>query len=200
MRQINIAIIIFCLALITGCANQIAKLPKYDKSLKNDPQQATIVLRIDNFDYLDLKRVNKGTAEDIKTLALANDEYRVLKPSRLIIPYGYAQTLYTIAPGTYYIASLVNNAEAGVYYSAAPGLDANNVVNYAAFTVKPGDVVYIGDIECQWQSTNKVKKLVMHDKLAEVKKDLTIAGFADLATKMSKAEVYARGSVIPENP
>lgn len=108
--------------------------------------------------------------------------------------YNYVQSLFTIEPGTYYISFLAIDSDKGVYYSDAPGLDPKGRVEYGAFTVQPGEVLYLGDVDCQWKSTNKVKKLTLQDQISEVKKDLDSAGHPDLAAKIVNAKFIPRGA------
>lgn len=130
---------------------------------------------------------------DSNALALAVTEYRISKPNSFFRPFSYSHEIYSIEPGTYYISLVGNDFEQGIYYSEAPGINKDGVIAYGAFQVKAGEVVYLGDIECQWHSTNKVKKIQVLDKLAAVKKDLQDAGMHQLAARIVPTRFYSQG-------
>ncbi len=218
--------VIFASFCLVSCASQVAKLPKYDHFQRN-PQFATVVVRLNNFDYLDLKRITKNDDEtslqthsaekqnmeqlkaaqvkgyDLrklitpKQLDLTTNEFRIMKPARSPIPYSYSQSLYTIKPGIYYISYMAILSDQGVYYTEAAGLSPRGEIAYGAFEIKAGEVLYIGDLDAQWKSSNLVKKISVLDQLTQVKKDLTAAGHADLAAKITKAQFYAKGEMLP---
>ncbi len=142
--------------------------------------------------FADQARAHNNT----KTLSLDVTEYRILKPNFFFTPFSYARELYAIEPGTYYISLLGIDSEQGIYYSDAPGVNKDGIIAYGAFEIKPGEVLYLGDIECQWRSTNAVKKILVHDKLAAVKKDLQDAGLHQIAAQITTAKMYTHGQNI----
>lgn len=186
MQKIFKVLIIFSAIVLLGCGTQVAKLQTLDKTDLAPNQRATIVVKIDNFDYLDLVKYDPANPQIAK-------QYRVLKPNRVLV-YNYAQSVYALEPGIYYISFLAIDSDKGVYYSDAPGINADGKIAYGAFEVKAGDVFYLGDIECQWQSTNKVKKIRVKDELSMVKKDLAFAGHNDLAAKIVKGKLMLNGA------
>lgn len=189
MQKVYKFLIIVTSLLLFGCGNEIAKLPRFDGP-KQQADQSLVVVKLDNFDYLDITRIEEPVDKDSKPL-----QYRIMKTPRLLLTT-YTKSLYTIEPGTYYISFIAIDSDKGVYYSAAPGIDAQGKIAYGAFKIHPGDVVYLGDIECRWQSTNKIKKILQLDKLAEVKRDLNSAGKGDLASKIVPVKLYSSGTSI----
>lgn len=225
---------LFSVLLLNGCGNQVAKLQKY--TIDDEDAQCLLVVKINNFDYLDLKRLrgtdgqnsskeqviekksiatasisdeekqtdrydlkqlfNKNKANKKTALAFPKSEYRILRPNAFFLPFSYAHTIYHIQPGTYYISYVAIESQAGVYYSEAPGLNNAGTIAYGAFTIKPGEVLYLGDLECQWHSSNKIKKFQVVDKLTTVKKDLYSAGLTELSEKITNAKFYTSGTNI----
>lgn len=186
MLKILKTLIVFSVIVFLGCGAQIAKLQTLDKTDLAPGQRATIVVKIDNFDYLDLVKYDPENPQMAKP-------HRVLKPSRVLV-YNYSQSVYALEPGIYYISFLAIDSDKGVYYSDAPGINAEGKIAYGAFEVKAGEVLYLGDLECQWQSTNKVRKIRVKDELTMVKKDLAFAGHNDLAAKIVKGKLMLNGS------
>lgn len=182
--------VVLSVFLLSGCTTQVARLPLHNDKAYPTNDNAILVVKLDNFDYLDITKIDENALPVTPPV-----QYRILKPQRLFIA-SYAKSMYAITPGTYYISFIAIDSDKGVYYSEAPGLDAQGTVAYGAFTVRPGEVIYLGDLECQWRSTNKVKKLSLLHKLAEVKKDLDLAGHPDLAAKIVDAKFFPRGANI----
>lgn len=190
MLKIFKSLIVLCAVALIGCGAQVAKLQTLDKSDLAPHQRATVVVKIDNFDYLDLVKYDPANPQMAK-------QYRVLKPNRVLV-YNYSQSVYALEPGIYYISFLAIDSDKGVYYSDAPGINAEGKIAYGAFEVKAGDVLYLGDLECQWQSTNKVRKIRVKDELNSVKKDLAFAGHNDLAAKIVKGKLLLNGSKLSQ--
>jgi hypothetical protein len=235
-----------CLSVVfvSGCGSQVAKLQKYDPQINYAQQQATVVVRIDNFDYFDLSRLDRSatitptessnieqtqvsdngaakTADpgfslnqinklDLRKLVASFDstpkqqqkaanDYRIMKANRWMISNGYSDVIYTIEPGIYYISYVATETGPKVYYSAAPGLSSDNVIAYGAFDIKPGDVLYLGDIECRWNSSTKIKKLVLRNNLAAVKRDLINSGYTQIANRITLAKFYTNGTRVKAN-
>jgi hypothetical protein len=117
------------------------------------------------------------------------NEYRILRNSRSPIPYTYADSIYTIAPGVYYISFVEYQNESTMYHTIAHGLN-KGVITYGAFDIKPGAVLYLGDISCTWKGRNQIQKLNVTHNLVDVKNNLVSAGYQKLAEKIDIAKFY----------
>lgn len=124
------------------------------------------------------------------------NEYRIVRGSRSFIPYTYADSIYTIAPGVYYISFIEYQNESTMYHTITPGIDKQGMVTYGAFDIKPGAVLYLGDISCTWKGRNQVQKLNVTHNLVEVKQNLISAGYQKLAEKIDTAKFYSSGTNI----
>lgn len=190
MRRIFISFVLSCTVFVFGCTSQVEKLTTINKTVRQDGDKAMVVVKINNFDYLDITKLDNISAKP--------QQYRILKPQRMFV-YNYAQSMYSIEPGIYYISFIAIDSSQGVYYSEAPGIDAQGKVAYGAFEIKAGEVLYLGDFECQWKSTNTIKKLSLFNKLNEVKRDLDLVGHQDLAAKITTAKYYPKGATLSLN-
>ncbi|MCA9339271.1 hypothetical protein KC939_02900 [Candidatus Saccharibacteria bacterium] len=170
----------------------MAKLQPYEPNAAGS-EPTLVVVKINNFDYLDIRRISNNSQENNKSI-VNNDEFRILKSSYFFKPFTYANTIYSIEPGTYYISFIAIDSEQGVYYSEAPGIDVAGSITYGAFEIKPGEVLYLGDLECQWRSTNKVKKFIAHSNFVEVQKDLSSAGLSKIAAQIQPRKLIPAGS------
>jgi hypothetical protein len=168
----------------------VAKLPHLDETLKIASGRAVLVVKLENFDYLDITKVQNTADPESYPV-----RYRILKTPLMFVDT-YAKAMYSIEPGTYYISFIAIDSQNGVYYSDAPGLDPEGAIAYGAFKIQAGEVLYLGDVDCRWQSTNKIKKLSLAHKLPEVQKDLSSAGHPDLAAKIVMAKFFAKGSKV----
>ncbi len=94
MRKIIWSCVICSLFTLVGCATNVARLPKLDANPQST--DAILIVRVDNFDYLDLTKVEPNLGDD------PPQQYRILKPSLMFID-SYARAVYKIEAGTYYI-------------------------------------------------------------------------------------------------
>lgn len=154
-----------------------------DANLSADPN-----IREQQEARLDLRSLIGGSPSPVEP-QISND-YRIVRNSRSFIPYTYADSIYTIAPGIYYISFIEYQNESTMYHTVNPGLDKKGIVTYGAFEIKPGAVLYLGDISCSWKGRNQIKKLDVTYNLAEVKKNLIAAGYPTLAEKIEIAKFY----------
>ena len=137
----------------------------------------------------------KASQPSSNYLAEAADTYRVLKAPKFLNT-GYSKSIYTIEPGTYYISYAYCNDDNDERFTKLPGLTADGAVEYGAFVVKPGDVVYLGDIEVDWLRPSSDKMFVVGGDLNAVKKDLLSANYNDIVSKLKMATYLPRGSRI----
>ena len=189
MQKIFSYLMIGSLLMLVGCTSEVAKLPHMDPNMRIAQDRAVLVVKVGNFDYLDITKVDSA---DPKSRSV---KYRILKPSKMFLDT-YAKQIYDIEAGTYYISFVAIDSANGTYYSEAPGLDTHGSIAYGAFNIKPGEVLYLGDFDCRWQSSNKIKKLSLINNMTEVKRDLESAGHSELAAKVVMAKFYARGTNI----
>lgn len=205
---------------ISGCSQEAPKLQKYDRQAHYTQTQATIVVKLEDLSYVNISRVHKVAVTptnladpnireqqearlDLRGLfgaspspvePVVSNEYKVLRNSRCFVPYTYAESIYTIAPGQYYISFVEYQNQSNMYHTINPGLNSNGSVAYGAFDIKPGAVLYLGDISCTWKSRNQIKKLSVVDNLTEVKLNLLAAGYKDLSEKIETAKFYPSGT------
>ncbi len=207
----KIILIFLVSSVLIGCNSQIAKLPPYtiDNTLVNP---TLLVVKINDFDYLDIKRIEdsaKGESvsnklelanvklnESDRALHLPKQEYRILKSNYMFKPFSYANAMYLIEPGKYYISFIAIDIGKGPYYSEAPGINKQHVVQYGAFEIKPGEVLYLGDLECQWMCSNKVKKLYAKNNINLVQEDLHSAGMPEFANRIRQIDLLPKGTVL----
>lgn len=147
---------------------------------------------------LDLRNAFK-TAHGHKLKPIIANEYRILKAKRWVLPYTYAESMYTIEPGVYYISYISAERDGQFFYTGKPGITAQKTITYGAFDVKPGDVLYLGDIECEWRHTHQIKKINIQNNIIQVKKDLQSAGLEQLAQLVQTAQFYKTGSKLSLN-
>jgi len=126
------------------------------------------------------------------------NSYRVLKANRLL-NYGYANSVYTVEPGTYYISYAYSDEGNVERHTQAPGLTETGTVEYGAFEVKAGDVVYLGDIEAEWLSKDPSKMFHISGNLNLVKQELIAANHSALAEKLQTATFLPSGTPIKVN-
>lgn len=160
-----------------------------DANLSADPN-----IREQQESRFDLRSFMGGSPSPVEP-AVAN-AYRIVRNSRSFIPYSYADSIYTIAPDVYYISFIEYQNEATMYHTVAPGIDKQGMVTYGAFDIKPGAVLYLGDINCTWKTRNQIQKINVTDKLADVKQNLITAGYQHLAEKIKTAKFYPAGTNI----
>jgi hypothetical protein len=190
--------------VLCGCQSQSSKLVKYDPALGKP--SALIIAKIDNADYINLKRLDPKHVRTDSTIpagctvapgsagAVEGDvdvEYTIVHPIIWPVPHKYTDSIYSIEPGTYYIsyAYLDNPTDdnAPIRSTRCDGLDSDNKPVYGAFTVREGEVLYLGDIKVNWLNRNPSQMFCMIDNSMCVKRDLTRAGYAELAQKVALA-------------
>lgn len=170
-------------------SQQIQDSPEVAEKADNvDPTQMQSSYR-----KLDLRNTFK-TAHGHKLKPIIANEYRILKAKRWVLPYTYAESMYTIEPGIYYISYISAERDGQFFYTGKPGISAQKTITYGAFDVKPGDVLYLGDIECDWRHTHQIKKINIQNNIVEVKKDLQAAGLEQLSELVHTAQFYKTGT------
>ncbi len=123
--------------------------------------------------------------------------WRLFKPTiSLATPFNYSKAVYTVEPGIYYIAFAYAETNAVPSYTRDPGVTQHGEVMYGAFEVKPGAVVYLGDLDFNWITMNKNKQVNIINNISAVKNDLRANGKNNLAEKLEVANFYPRGSKI----
>lgn len=163
--------------------------PVNDANLSADPN-----IREQQESRLDLRGLFSGKPSPVEPQVL--NEYKISRGSRSFVPYTYADSIYTIAPGVYYISFIEYQNEAAMYHTMTPGIDKQGMVTYGAFDIKPGAVLYLGDISCTWKGRNQIQKLNVTHNLVEVKQNLISAGYKKLAEKIDTAKFYPSGTNI----
>jgi len=118
--------------------------------------------------------------------------YRILKANR-VFNYGYANAIYTVEPGIYYISYAYSDENNTERHTQAPGLNADNVVQYGAFEVKAGDTLYLGDLNFDWLQKNPEKMVSIDGDLNTVKQELNASQYQDIASKLKQATFWAGG-------
>lgn len=124
-------------------------------------------------------------------------EYRIHKPTIFFSVFNYSKATYHLEPGIYYISFAFYEQKSNVHFTRLPGIK-NGVIQYGAFEVKAGDVLYFGDIDFDWINMDKPKMITITNNFNEVKKDLINSGNRDLAVKITQAKFYPSGSKIIE--
>lgn len=142
---------------------------------------------------------SSATETPVQTTAAAS-EYRIHKQSRIFGVFSYAKSIYNIEPGIYYISFAYYDHNSSVSYTRLPGVTDNGVVQYAAFEIKAGDVLYLGDISFDWVNLDKPNMISVHNNFTEVKRDLIEEGHKNLAVKIAQAKLYPYGSKISKEP
>lgn len=123
-------------------------------------------------------------------------EYRIHKPNRTFNIYNYTKSIYTIEPGIYYISFAFYEHNSAVSFTRLPGITPAGMVQYGAFNIKPGDVLYLGDIDFDWVDMDKPNMVKVIDNFNDVQKDLISEGYRDLAIKIKPAQFYKNGTKI----
>lgn len=118
--------------------------------------------------------------------------YRILKANRMF-NYGYANSIYTVEPGIYYISYAYSDENNSERHTQAPGINADNVIQYGAFEIKAGDTLYLGDIDFDWLQKNPAKMVTISGDLNIVKQELNAAHYQDLASKLKAGTFLAGG-------
>lgn len=121
-------------------------------------------------------------------------EYRIHKQNRFFSPHSYSKAIYTIEPGTYYIAFAYYDHNSDVYFTHLPGITRDGVVQYGAFEIKPGDVLYLGDVGFDWVNIDKPNMVNLKNNFVTVQKDLIEHGHRELAVKIKMAKFYPAGT------
>jgi hypothetical protein len=183
--------IIFCIS-VSGCTPESGRAPKY-QSISFDPKtKAVVIVGTKNITFMDLVRYTGNDAEDI-------EKYRVVKSNHALNLFGYTNSIYTVEAGMYYIDYAFYDHENSTYYTKAPGITADGEVSYGAFEVKPGEVVYLGDIEFNWlkQNSSNTNNIVsVTGDLKEVKQEIKASEHRSLAAKLAKGKFLPKGSKI----
>ena len=115
------------------------------------------------------------------------------------MPNSYAESVYVIEPGTYYISMAHVEKDSLVAYSTEPGITHNNIVTYGAYAIKPGDVVFLGDIKCNWVNTALKGISISQQSIGQAKRELSGAGNAKIAEQLRLAEIYQPGTKLALN-
>lgn len=177
----------FAILVLWGSAAHSAKLQKYDPQVMYAPNQAIVVVKLHNLSYLNFTRLHK-------TNSSITNELTIMRPMRSFLPYSYSHSVYTIRPGIYYISFLEYQTDRKLFHTIDEGLDGAGNVSYGAYNIQPGEILYLGDIECEWRTNSRVSKLQLKNNLEEVKKDLYQGGYEEIAEKITIAQFYPRGS------
>jgi len=175
-------------AFLSGCQHNIAKLQKYDGTL--DEKSAVVIAKVDNADYIFIKQYDPEDPD------FADVEYRIVQPMKSLMPYNYTKSIYNVEPGTYYIsyAFEYDSKTGALKQTNEPGITDEDQVTYAAFTVKPGDVLYVGDVHVNWVTNDLDKRFAIAGDVDQVKKDLNLNGRRDIADKLQVANLHDAGS------
>jgi hypothetical protein len=126
-------------------------------------------------------------------------EYRIHKPSYLFNVFNYTKATYTIEPGIYYISFAFYEHNHNVNFTRKPGISKTGVVQYGAFEVKAGEVLYLGDVDFDWVNIDKPKMIHIVNNFNDVTKDLIASDHRDLAVKIEPAQFYPHGALISSN-
>lgn len=178
--------------ILAGGANA-SKLQKYDPQAMYAPDQAIVVVKLNNLSYININRLHKASS------SIAN-EFCIMQSMRSFIPYSYSQSIYIIRPGIYYISFLQQQVASNLYHTIEPGIGIDGKIAYGAYDIKPGEVLYLGDYDCKWRTSSRISKLLVTDNLSEVKQDLYRAGYEELAAKITTARLYESGSNVDQIP
>lgn len=189
MRNIKL-IIITTLVLLVGCQADTANLTRYEKNLAEDKPSAILIAKVDNADYIDIHKLTapeqKTADDDIYTV----NEYRIMQSMRTPLPlYSYKQSIYVIDPGTYYI-TYAFSYDNGILKQTDCENTNNPDKSYGTFTVKDGEVVYLGDLKVNWAENKNPSKIIeVKNNIREVKIDLVKAGYPEMARKVELAQI-----------
>lgn len=108
----------------------------------------------------------------------------------------YRQTVFITEPGIYFISSAAYTVGNTRYITALDGITPEGRIIYGAFEVKPGDVVYIGDLKFNWYKKGS-KFIEVNSQFPTVIRDLEASSkYRDLAPKLKPAKFYPSGSMI----
>ena len=191
MLKTSLVAVLSIVLLLFGSAVNAAKLQKYDPQVMYAPDQAIVIIKLQNLSYVILSRLHKADSSVM-------NELTIMRPMRSFVPYSYAHSIYTIRPGIYYISFLKYQTDRKLYYTIDDGVAKDGTIAYGAYNIMPGTVLYLGDLECEWRTNSRVSKLLQKDNLSEVKQDLYKDGYEELAQKITLAQFYSHGSNIEQ--
>ncbi|MBA4318101.1 MAG: hypothetical protein C0412_06850 [Flavobacterium sp.] len=108
----------------------------------------------------------------------------------------YGSNLLYLEPGIYYIgcASLLNYGDLKVNL-VGPGCE-NGIIKYAAFEVKPREVISLGRLICFYNYRAYYR---YENDFDDVKKQLQARGKFDLANRLKEGILFEAGSVIDKD-
>lgn len=116
--------------------------------------------------------------------------------------YNYAENMLMLDPGIYYFDYIrLLSTGSLLYWCPSPGMRAVTaeededrfVVQYGAFEVKPGKVIYLGHLNMKAGLKDLPFKVI--DEIDQARMDLNKKGHTVLAQKLEPAEFYQRGSL-----
>jgi hypothetical protein len=124
-------------------------------------------------------------------------EYKMRGSTKIYsLPVGsYRQVVFLTEPGIYFISNADYKFGNTRYYTTQSGLTPEGEVIYGAFELKQGDTIYIGDIQFNWNNSDKPVTIV--SRYNAVKSDLLASvNYKELASKVKPAKFYGSGSII----
>ncbi len=167
----------------------------------NNPPQEEVASANNVVSSSDQVRSPERKIDDPQDLVV-DHEYRIHKPSTFFNLFSYAKCTYILKPGIYYISfafydpNMDVNPNQNTEFTRLPGVSRNGVVQYGAFKVQAGDVVYVGDIALNWVDQNSKEFVAIDGDIANVKTDLIAAGEDTIAKRIQQAKFYRRGAKI----
>ncbi len=176
--------------------NRVSLTPATARPVNNADLSADPNVREQQEPRFDLRGFVSGTPS-LTEPQISND-YRIVRNSRSFVPYTYSDSIYTIAAGVYYISFIEYHNESTMYHTVTPGFNKQGVLTYGAFDIKPGSILYLGDISCTWKGRNLIQNLNVTHNLPEVKRNLVSAGYQNVAENIEIAKFYPNGTNISE--
>ena len=185
-------LIAICAINLSACMGNVTGLPKYDAKSPDSQNRAVVIVNPTNASGVSIIRFDNNY-NDPKT----RKEY-VFGGKDMALFFGsYRQVVFSVEPGVYYISNARYTDGVYDYFTTAPGLTPEGYVVYGAFEVKPGDVIYVGDIWFNWRKKKDYEFLVLGKHLDKVKEDLLAKDeYKALVPKLKETKFYYSGSKI----
>lgn len=181
---------------LSGCATMTPIMPHTDVTVDNTEQKGIVVLKVYSASTkIRFKKMNKDYNDpDHK---YKHDYYITGYTKNLIFfDKSYDKCFYSLEPGIYYISSASHSDASFTYNTTLAGITPEGRIVYGAFEVKAGEVLYIGNINFNWNSKGSL--VTVSGSLNKAKKELMDSNskYKNLASKMKYGSFYPAGSLV----
>lgn len=193
-KMIKLLVVVLSSTLLVGCLGLTPNMQNYSQ-LETVRDKAILITELSNADSIKIIKFDQD---------YNNKQRKIYKLHGITKLYSlhlgsYRQVVFVAEPGIYFISKADYISGNISYYTTLPGLTPEGRVVYGAFEVKPGEVVYLGDLKFNW-SQHSANLIDVVSRYSAVTNDLQASSkYRGLVAKLKPAKFYGEGAMISMN-